>query len=139
MNFAHSEECYEIASLLMKVTMMECLFILCNSIICSNWSGFIVETSWCFWSHSLFFLQALCPGNKQRDIMLSVHLTNFYSITLMFVRDDMYDFYQQFYNSETRPNTAVHSVFFMQELQRYIMTFLGPERSIWDVACSCWC
>jgi hypothetical protein len=32
-----------------------------------------------------------------------------------------------FIKSKTPPNTAVHSVFFMGELQRYITKFLGPD------------
>ena len=47
--------------------------------------------------------------------------------TVIFIRDELNDNYQQFYNPETRPATAVNSVFFMQELQIYIMSFLGPE------------
>ncbi len=54
----------------------------------------------------------------------------FFLYILIAVRDELNDYYQQLYNPETRPNTsAVHKVFFMAEMQRYIMSFLGHYRS----------
>ena len=47
----------------------------------------------------------------------------------MFVRDDLASYYEHLDNPETRPSSsAVHSVFFMEDLRRYIMRFIGPDR-----------
>jgi hypothetical protein len=46
----------------------------------------------------------------------------------MFVRDELESYYRQFYNPETRSTLSpTQKVFFMEELQRYIMSFLGPD------------
>ena len=46
----------------------------------------------------------------------------------MFVREELNTYYELFHNPETRPlSSAVHSVFFMEELRRYITRYLGPD------------
>ena len=59
----------------------------------------------------------------QNHLFFSVYFS--YVNAMMFtVRDELNANYQQFYKAES---TAVHSVFFMQQLQSYIMSFLGLE------------
>ena len=47
---------------------------------------------------------------------------------VIFIREELEAYYKDIYNQESRPlSSAVHSVFFMHDLHRYIMSFLGPS------------
>jgi hypothetical protein len=51
----------------------------------------------------------------------------------MFVRDDLQAYYGNLHNHESRPlSSAIHSVFFIEELRRYIMSFIGPDKTIYN-------
>ena len=54
---------------------------------------------------------------------------------IVFIRDEVSANYEQYQRPETRSlSSALHSVFSIQELQRYIATFLGTEPYFYDRA-----
>ena len=51
----------------------------------------------------------------------------------MFVRDELQAYYGNFHNHESRPLlSAIHSVFFMEEMRRHIMSFIGSDKPIYN-------
>lgn len=85
-----------------------------------------VLSPYCPPSPSRHHVQVTTRSSGRANFCASFALSFLYMKYVMFVRDELNANYEQYCNSTSRPlSSALHSVLFMRELQRYIMSFLG--------------